>query len=288
LTSVDQVQIRYPREDVYPGLARLIGFEFAPDSAVPGEKFDVTLFWQVIGETEENNSLFVQLVDRDGERIAGRDTHPGLGNYPTSRWQRGEIIQDSIPLYLPLEAVGPQGLSLNIGLRGEDGQLLQTENNQDTVTLTTVRLAASEAVEPVGESVEFFLGDNVELVGVEAPQAKVQAGEEVPFTLTWYASGSPAADYVVFVHLVDDAGNQVATFDQPPVSGSYPTHLWQQGDTVIDPRLIKLPEDLPAGSYELRVGWYRLDDLSRLPVVNNQEQVLMDSSIPIFALDVTR
>ena len=84
------MEIGRPREDVYPGLANLLGFEFSPDSAVPGERFDVTLFWQVLGETEENNSLFVQLVDGNGERIAGRDTHPGLGRYPTSRWQEGE------------------------------------------------------------------------------------------------------------------------------------------------------------------------------------------------------
>ena len=60
------------------------------------------------------------------------------------------------------------------------------------------------------------------------------------------------------------------------------------GDTVIDPRLIKLPDDLPEGSYDLRVGWYRLDDLTRLPVMNDQGQTLSESSIPLFALEVTR
>ncbi len=287
-TGIDQVEISHPREDVYPGLANLLGFEFSPDSAVPGERFEVTLIWQVTGETEENNSLFVQLVDNNGERIAGRDTHPGLGRYPTSRWQQGEIIQDSIPLYLPSDAAGPQGLSLNIGLRDENGDLLFTENGQDTITLTAVRLAAAETVEPVGSPVQYYLGESVELVGAEIPLEAVRAGEEIPFTLTWRASASPAVDYVVFVHLVDENGELVATFDQPPAAGAYPTHLWQQGDTVIDPRLIQLPDELEEGSYDLLVGWYRLDDLTRLPVMNDQGQMLNESSIPLFSLDVTR
>jgi 4-amino-4-deoxy-L-arabinose transferase-like glycosyltransferase len=287
-TTIDQVQISHPREDAYPGLANLLGFEFSPDSAVPGERFDVTLIWQVSGETEENNSLFVQLVDFDGERIAGRDTHPGLGRYPTSRWQQGEIIQDSIPLYLPTDAVGPQGLSLNIGLRDESGELLFNKKGQDTITLATVRLAPDEAVNPVGNPVQYYLGESVELVGVETPEETVRVGEEIPFTLTWRASGSPEVDYVVFVHLVDENGELVATFDQPPVAGGYPTHLWQAGDTVIDRRLIELPEELPEGSYDLRVGWYRLDDLTRLPVMNDQGQMLNESFIPLFTLKVTR
>ncbi len=78
----------------------------------------------------------------------------------------------------------------------------------------------------------------------------------------------------------------MATFDHPPVNGNYPTHLWQAGDTVIDPRLIQLPDDLAPGTYRVFVGWYRLDDLTRLPVMDDQGQQVADSAIPVFTLEI--
>ncbi len=282
----NQVQLQNQRGDVYPGLATLLGFAVSPDSAVPGQRFDVTLIWQVLGDIEKNYNLFVQLVDHHGERVAGRDTHPGLGNYPTSQWQPGEIIKDTVPLYIPDDAAGPQGLSLNTGFRGQEGGRLRTADGRDTITLTDVRLAGSEIIEPVGEPVQYFLGDNVELIGIESPQSEAHRGEEIAFALTWQATGDLETDYTVFVHLVDEQGNLIATFDRPPLAGGYPTHLWQTGDTVVDSHIIRLPEELPAGKYDLQIGWYRFDDLSRLPVVDNQGRAVSKSSIPIAKLEV--
>ncbi len=201
--SIEQLEIKRARNDVYPELAKLIGYDLVPESAVPGERIDVTLFWQVTDSTDENNTLFVQLVDGQGERIAGRDTHAGLGRYPTSRWQPGEIIQDTIPLYIPEDAPGPQGLTLNIGLRNEQGYLLQTTAGQDTITLERIRLAGGEAVEPIGEAVQYLLDDRVELIAVDAPEKTAQPGEVLPFSLTWHAAEHPGEDYVVFVHMLD-------------------------------------------------------------------------------------
>ena len=285
--SSERLEINRARDDVYPGLANLLGYELSSESAVPGERIDVTLFWQVTGETEENNSLFVQLVDGDGERVAGRDTHTGLGRYPTSRWQPGEIIQDTVPLYIPADAQGPQGVSLNIGLRDEQGDLLLTAAGQDTVSLETIRLAGVEAFEQVGEPSQYSLGDLVELVAVKAPGKTAVAGETIPFALTWRAVQPPGEDYVVFVHLVDKGGDLAATFDHPPAGGNYPTRLWQPGDTVIDSRLLQLPDDLSSGDYQVRVGWYRLDDLTRLPVKDDHGRPLPESAIPIFTLEIT-
>ncbi len=284
--SPDQLEINQTRDDVYPDLANLLGYKVSPISAVPGERIDVSLFWQVVGETENNFSLFVQLVDRDGERIAGRDTHSGLGRYPTSRWQPGEIIQDTIPLYIPEDAAGLQGLALNIGLHDEKGDLLLTEADQDTLTLEIIRLAGSEVIEPVGEVVHYLFGDLVELVAVDPPGKTAAVGEVIPYSLTWRAVQPPGEDYVVFVHLVDEAGGLAATFDHPPANGKFPTRLWQSGDTVIDDRQLQLPEDLSPGSYQVLVGWYRLDDLSRLPVTDDQGQQLVDSAIPLFNLEI--
>jgi hypothetical protein len=38
---------------------------------------------------------------------------------------------------------------------------------------------------------------------------------------------------------------------------------------VIDPVTLPIPADLPAGTYTLMAGLYRLDTLARLPVMND-------------------
>ncbi|MDX1413222.1 MAG: glycosyltransferase family 39 protein [Candidatus Promineifilaceae bacterium] len=286
--SVEQLELEHLRDDSYPGLARLIGYDISPASAVPDERFDVTLYWQVTDETDRDMSLFVQLVNYQGERVAGRDTHPGLGRYPTSRWRAGEIIKDTIPLYIPKIVSGPQGLHLNVGLRNEEGRLLQTAVGQDTITLDTIRLAGSIDSQYNDTAAKYLLGGLVELVSIDPPEGEAKAGEMVPFTLIWRAVAPPAVDYVVFIHLVDNEGNQIVTYDQPPAAGSFPTRLWQQGDTVIDSRLIQLPGDLLPGLYHVLVGWYRLDDLTRLPVVDEQGEPVANAAIPIFSLKLEK
>ena len=284
--SSENLEITHPREDVYPGLATLLGYGLSSDSAVPGERLDITLFWQVTAETEENYSLFAQLVDGDGRRIAGRDTHAGLGRYPTSRWQAGEIIEDNIPLYIPDDAQGPQGAALNIGLRDDGGSLLQAVSGQDTLTLEIIRLAGSQTNDTIGDSWQYTLGERVQLLSVEGATKTAAAGEELSFSLTWHALEAIGEDYVVFVHLLDEKGALVAPFDHPPMDGNFPTHLWQAGDTVLDKRLIQLPSDLAPGSYSVNVGWYRLEDLLRLPVIDAQGQPLAESAIPIFTFEL--
>ena len=284
----------------YPGLADLIGYRLQPETAASTgsvqavEKVDVTLYWQVTGTTDKDYPLFVQLVTTDGERVAGRDTHPGLGNYPTSQWQPGEIIEDRVPVYIPAAVQEPTGVYVNIGLRDETGDYLSTDAGFDTVTLDMLRLAAENDVEPVGQPVFYELGGVVDLMGVEwagdtaAATNSVQAaaGTTIPFTLTWQAQQTPETDYVVFVHLLNSAGELEATADGPPANGSFPTHLWQPGDTVIDQRLLELPLELTHGTYQVLVGWYRLDDLSRLPVFDENGEVVMDAAMPIMTLEI--
>lgn len=285
--SLEQAAFSQPRTDSYPGLADLIGYDLSSGSAVPGQQLDVTLYWQVTGTTDENHPIFVQLVDIDGERIAGRDTHPGLGRYPTSRWQEGQIIEDTIPLYIPEEAQGPRGVFLNVGLRDQRGDLLQTSAGQDTISLQLIRLGEAEGIKFDIETMLFNVGDRVGLTAVDRPQLTAASGQQIPFTLTWRALRDLDEDFVVFVHLIDEQGNLAATFDHPPMNGGFPTHLWQEGDTVVDQHLIELADDIAPGNYDVRAGWYRLQDLSRLPVVDDRGKAMQDSAIPLFSLQVT-
>ena len=68
----------------------------------------------------------------------------------------------------------------------------------------------------------------------------------------------------------------LAQSDGLPVNGDYPTNWWASGEMIVDEHRIKLPSDLPIGSYRIAIGLYRLADNTRLPVVDDLGQVLPD------------
>jgi 4-amino-4-deoxy-L-arabinose transferase-like glycosyltransferase len=132
---------------------------------------------------------------------------------------------------------------------------------------------------PSAPSVEvgMNLGDSVQLTGYDLPAGKWHVGDIVPLTLFWQGQVPLQEDYQVFVHLIGADGQPVAQTDSAPVGGSRPTSSWQQGETIVDRHGLLLPDTLPAGEYELRVGMYRPSDGQRLPVVGADGQALGDS-----------
>jgi hypothetical protein len=93
-------------------------------------------------------------------------------------------------------------------------------------------------------------------------------GEErtLGLVLFWEVLQPLPYDYTVFVHLRDAAGRNVVQADHQPLAPVYPPTLWSVGEMVRERSALTLPEDVPAGTYELWTGLYRLDTLERLPV----------------------
>ncbi|MDD5779410.1 MAG: hypothetical protein PHU95_08175, partial [Candidatus Thermoplasmatota archaeon] len=81
-------------------------------------------------------------------------------------------------------------------------------------------------------------------------------GSTLAVTLVWHAVETPAANYDVFVHLLDAAGNILAQDDGPPGDGRLPTLGWLPGEYLADSHVLPLPTNLPAGEYRLAVGFY--------------------------------
>ncbi len=108
-------------------------------------------------------------------------------------------------------------------------------------------------------------GDLIELVGyrVERPAA---GQHTLRLALHWRALGRIDRDYTTFVHAVDAQGELVAQADGQPHGGRWPTSAWQVGETVLDVRQIELPAGKEVAG--LRVGWYLLATMERLPAVD--------------------
>lgn len=127
----------------------------------------------------------------------------------------------------------------------------------------------------VGDS----LGDRIELVGYDLPAGTWHPGDILPLTLFWQRSAAVEEDYNVFVHLLDGNGMLVSQTDSMPVGGQRPTRSWQEGKVIVDRHGLPLPDDLPAGEYELRVGMYLPATGERLPVAGPAGDPSGDSSL---------
>ena len=63
----------------------------------------------------------------------------------------------------------------------------------------------------------------------------------------------------------------MAQKDQPPLSGAYPTSLWDTGEIIADEIMISVPAELSAGEYQLVIGLYDFNTGHRLAVPDNPD-----------------
>jgi hypothetical protein len=72
---------------------------------------------------------------------------------------------------------------------------------------------------------------------------------------------------------VDEQGQIIAQGDGLPVNGFRPTTSWRQGEVIVDPHLLSIPDDLASGKYALWLGFYDPETFLRMPAfVNGQPQ----------------
>ena len=90
-------------------------------------------------------------------------------------------------------------------------------------------------------------------------------GENIYLRLFWQALAPIADDWTFFVHVLDAAGQNRLSADVAPGAGSYPTTRWQAGEWIVDEVQIAIPPTLPAGDYQVEIGFY-LSTGARIPL----------------------
>jgi hypothetical protein len=114
-------------------------------------------------------------------------------------------------------------------------------------------------VHPVGVT----LGDEIVLQHV-ATLDTVSWGSVLPVELTWKALRQPAADYRVFVQLLDTMGERLAGADGAPMQSQRPTSHWRPGESLVDRHAVLLLPERSPGDYRLVVGMYLPESGTRL------------------------
>jgi len=251
-----QVEIPNPVGARFDNLATFLGYELSTNSVRPGEPIDIDLFWEVRGQPPGNYLLFVHLQDEAMTMVAQRDTHPGLGNYPSTLWRPGDRFRESIRLYVPETAYVPNPATISIGLYDPNAYRLAVsdKNGQlmgDSLPIATIQLLSKEGDYPNSQNQNF--NNEIRLVGYEYGQREVVPGDSVEVALYWEAIEDVGNDYIVQVRLLDN-GKVLAEADYQPNNGESPTNTWNSGQITKDVHLLNIEPGTAAGTYPIVVS----------------------------------
>jgi hypothetical protein len=281
IAATDMPSVAHPLDVCYGDKIALRGYGLERAVVHPGETLQVTFYWEVLQPIEQNYSVFVQLFGRQHQGVGQRDTYPGLGNLPTSQWQPGTIVVDTIPVLVSPEASAPALLRIDAGLYTL-GTMARLPTYDATGRGVANRIGIAKLVPwqwpqaVPAQPLDVTFGDSIRLSGYE-----LKAGpspDSYDLQLIWQPAARPSADYTVFLQVWDEE-EQVAGFDGPPVGGDYPTSWWEAGEVIADEHVLDLGELAP-GHYRLLVGLYRLDTGERLPAFGP------DGVLPDYAVEL--
>ncbi len=110
-------------------------------------------------------------------------------------------------------------------------------------------------------------GEQIIFHGYTLSHTSAAPGDRVALKLLWQVQTKLDTDYAIFVHLRDATHNTLVNADHQPYKGLLPTSKWPKGAVIQEVTWLPLPPDLPAGRYNIYVGLYRPEDLSRLPLL---------------------
>jgi hypothetical protein len=107
----------------------LIGFDISAPIVEAGQsRARVTLYWQALTPISTDYTVFVHLLDGQGNLRSQHDSMPQQGRYPTSLWSTGETVPDVHDLALRAD-MPPGDYTVRVGLYDlQTGQRLPLKN----------------------------------------------------------------------------------------------------------------------------------------------------------------
>ena len=264
-----------PVDIQFDTLVKLRGYAVDTTTARPGEPIGVELYWEVTGQPPGDYLLFVHLVDQaTGTLVAQRDTHPGLGNFPSSQWRPGDRFVERLSLYVPETAWVPAAAELRAGLYAPGSYRLGVtdaatgEGLGDSFPLGAVALEPADPAATVPNPGQYRFENRFRLVGYDYDRRVLAPGDPLAVTLYWTDGPDPADGYEVQLRLLDEAGNVVYDAQRP-------LPALPADEIVADTHTILPDPNRPPGSYTVQVALEGPDD-RRLQLVGEDGRWLDD------------
>ncbi|MDM8527194.1 glycosyltransferase family 39 protein [Anaerolineales bacterium HSG24] len=254
-TMPDDIEIQMPiKSDLV--LLTLFGYNFNYDLWQPSETRPLELIWGKASPPIVPAGLEARLTlipqQSDDHVISHSFDLPFI--YPPDQWQSGDLFRQQVeltmPTYLPS---GEYDLQIELGAENQIiGQIEVGGRSRSFIKPEIPSLLTAQ------------LDDTIILLGYQLNSTSLSAETSLDLTLFWQALDTPAADYTVFVQLLNSQNQVMAQRDSQPQSGSAPTSSWATGEIVSDSYTLTV-EPTTSETYRLIVGMYRPDTGERLP-----------------------
>ena len=183
-------------------------------------------------------------------------------------------------------------LILAIWKRDVDGYKNLSIHSSELQQLSDTQIVLREfAIPAEGEvalpenALDIRFEDGFVLRGVALP-TEAAPGDRLTIPMTWEAVSDGEEDWVQFLHFVHAETGALWNHDQSPLGARLPTRLWYEGLRDTKAWQFTLPEDLAPGRYAIYTGLYRLSDLARMPVQDENGEALPDARVPLGMLIV--
>ncbi len=141
-------------------------------------------------------------------------------------------MRNPLKLTIP-ERIDPIQYALRLGVidRSTGRRLDQAGGSDELLEVGRVWVSQGRVARP-SERLQVSFGEDITLLGAEFDR------QQAELALYWRAKRPVAANYSVFVHLLDSAGNMLGQADGAPYANRYPTGAWRPGEIIVDRRAI--------------------------------------------------
>jgi len=108
---------------------------------------------------------------------------------------------------------------------------------------------------PAQITTSYILDDTLMIIGYDLPRDTFRSGDTLELSLHWHAREMTDIDFSSFVH-ISNGGIPLAQADKQGPGGRLVSVWWTPDGYIRDDYEIRLPDDMPAGTYQILVGMY--------------------------------
>jgi hypothetical protein len=266
IQPADVTHITHLLRAIQPGQWQLVGYDL-PSQAPPTGRAVLVLYWQALAPLPDLE-IGVRLVSSGNEGWTWQQ--PARGEYPTSQWTPGKTIATAQSLVMP-EAEGPATVEIalrphSVGSAAAPIAFYPRWLAAQSEKLTLPPLAVQGHSPAAPGTVNF--GDQILLLDTDMAERTLQPGDLLDIAMRWQCMQAMDRDYTLFIQLLGPDGTPKGQIDVWPQNGTLPTSKWREGQIISDVYQVYLNPDAPPGDYQVAVGWYLLETMQRLPVLN--------------------
>jgi hypothetical protein len=211
----------------------------------------------------------------DGRVIAQVDSQPQSGLAPTWSWIPNVAVLDSYCTHT--QSWLKQGEDYSVLIRWyrvldqhPTGEVTLVGRRESNTSLAPERPHAlitdhQYEVPQIQHQTAITFGQSIHLLGYDL----LSGTQNISLTLYWSSALSLTQDYKLFVHLAPLATPEpIRQEDRFTLNGMYPTGMWVPDEIISETVSLDLA-GVPAGDYQLAIGWYDPDTQDRLAAVTD-------------------